>query len=150
TQVCGILASRKLDEVDGHVFQTPSRINSTWGGNLVDMVRFDRILEIIEEDQLVTKAVRSGSFLLERLQELEARHESVSAARGRGLMCAFDLPTPTFRAAVLNRCHDQGLIILGCGFSSIRFRSPLTIEEADIEAGLEILEQAITDTAREG
>jgi L-lysine 6-transaminase len=47
TQVCGILAGRKLDEVDDHVFKMPSRINSTWGGNLVDMVRFDRILEII-------------------------------------------------------------------------------------------------------
>ena len=68
TQVCGILAGKKLDEVEGHVFQTASRINSTWGGNLVDMVRFDRILEIIEEDNLVENAGHVGVYLLEHLE----------------------------------------------------------------------------------
>jgi L-lysine 6-transaminase len=92
TQVCGILASRKLDEVEGHVFQTPSRINSTWGGNLVDMVRFDRILEIIEEDALVEHASTVGDHIFSRLTEMEAKSEWIRGARGRGLMCAFDLP----------------------------------------------------------
>lgn len=150
TQVCGILASRRLDEAEGHVFETPSRINSTWGGNLVDMVRFDRILEIIEEDDLVAKAARTGEHLFNRLQEMEEKSEWISGARGRGLMCAFDLPTPTFRAAVLNRCLKDGVIILGCGTNAIRFRSPLTIEPEDIDRGLDVLEKAVESAGRSG
>jgi L-lysine 6-transaminase len=49
-QVCGILAGKRLDEIEGNVFKVSSRINSTWGGNLVDMVRSSKIMEIIEED----------------------------------------------------------------------------------------------------
>lgn len=150
TQVCGILASRKLDEVEGHVFQTPSRINSTWGGNLVDMVRFDRILEIIEEDKLVAKAASTGDHLLGRLQKMESESEFIAGARGRGLMCAFDLPTPQFRDAVLNRCHEDGVIILGCGTRSVRFRSPLTIEPDEVDQGLDVLAKAVEETGRVG
>ena len=51
TQVCGVLAGPRMDEVSDHVFVSPSRINSTWGGNLVDMVRFDRTLEVMEADE---------------------------------------------------------------------------------------------------
>lgn len=149
TQVCGILASKKLDEVDGHVFQTPSRINSTWGGNLVDMVRFDRVLEIIEEDDLVSKAASSGDHLLERLQAMEQKSEFVTGARGLGLMCAFDLPTPTFRDAVLNYCMDDGVIVLGCGTRSVRFRSPLTIEPEEIDRGLAVLEKAVERASKD-
>ena len=84
TQVCGILAGRRLDEVDGHVFQVPSRINSTWGGNLVDMVRFDRVLEVIEEGDLVGRAADVGVYLQNRLQEMARVRPSITAVRGRG------------------------------------------------------------------
>ena len=143
TQVCGILASRRVDEVEGHVFATSSRINSTWGGNLVDMVRFDRILEVIEADDLVGNAARMGGHLLGRLEDLEARHESVTDARGRGLMCAFDLPSKEARNAVVKRAFHDGAIVLGCGERSVRFRPALTVTDADLDAGLAILEGAI-------
>ena len=55
-QVCGFLCGRRIDEVKENVFVVPSRINSTWGGNLVDMVRAQRYLEIIEEENLVENA----------------------------------------------------------------------------------------------
>ena len=143
TQVCGILAGPKLDEVDGHVFQTASRINSTWGGNLVDMVRFDRILEIIEEDQLVSHAAQVGEYLLEKLQEMERSLPQVSNVRGRGLMCAFDLPDTATRDAFRKRAFDKGLIMLGCGTHSIRFRPPLTITENEIDEGLALVRSAL-------
>ena len=143
TQVCGILAGHRLSEVEGHVFETPSRINSTWGGNLVDMVRFDRTLEIIEEDKLVDNAATVGAHLLRRLHELADSHPSVHNVRGLGLMCAFDLPTREFRDRVLQRCYDEGLVILGCGKRSIRFRSPLTITEAEIAEGIDLLTQSV-------
>lgn len=143
TQVCGILAGRRLDEVEGHVFQTPSRINSTWGGNLVDMVRFDRILEVMEEEGLVEQAGRRGAFLLERLHRLAEAHPSVTNVRGRGLMAAFDLPNKIFRDHVLELCYQQGVIILGSGRYSVRFRPPLVISEDELARGVDLLEQAI-------
>ena len=145
TQVCGILAGPKLDEVEGHVFQTASRINSTWGGNLVDMVRFDRILEIIEEEQLVQNSATVGAYLLEKLEEMTQRSSIVSNARGRGLMCAFDLPNTETRNAFLKKAFDEGLIMLGCGTRSVRFRPPLTITRDEVDAGLELVNATLAN-----
>ncbi len=150
TQVCGIFASEKLDEVEGHVFQTASRINSTWGGNLVDMVRFDKTLEIIEEEELVSHAGRVGAHLLERLEKLADEHEQVTNARGKGLMCAFDLPCSGMRDKVRREAMKRGVIILGCGERSIRFRSPLTISEDDIDQGIDVLSDVIGDVSEQG
>jgi len=143
TQVCGILAGRRLDEVEDHVFKMGSRINSTWGGNLVDMVRFERILEIIEEDDLVANAKLVGDHLNALLDALTEETDSVSNVRGLGLMCAMDLPTPEFRDRLLQRSYDQGMIILGCGDRSVRFRSPLTITKEEIDKGVEVLRSII-------
>jgi len=143
TQVCGILAGHRLDEVEDHVFHVPSRINSTWGGNLVDMIRFDRILEIIEEDDLVSNAAEVGKHLLKRLHGLTETCVSVRNMRGLGLMCAFDLPTREFRDRVLQRCYAEGLVILGCGQRSVRFRSPLTITPEEIDQGIDLLSQSL-------
>lgn len=147
TQVCGILAGKKLDEVHGHVFQTSSRINSTWGGNLVDMVRFDRILEVIEEENLVQNSATVGAYLKTQLHGLAANHAVISNVRGLGLMCAFDLPSGAFRDAVVNEAYEKGLIVLGCGDRTIRFRSPLTVTPEQIDIGLQVLEASIKDVA---
>ncbi len=149
TQVCGILAGRRLDEVENNVFHVGSRINSTWGGNLVDMVRFDRILEVIEEENLVEHAATAGAHLIGRLHELAGETGVVSNVRGRGLMCAFDLPTPEFRNRVLQRSYDEGIVVLGCGTRSIRFRSPLTITNEQIDLGIEILGRAVKAIEKE-
>ena len=143
TQVCGILAGRKLDEVDGHVFETPSRINSTWGGNIVDMVRFDRILEIMEEDALVAHAGRAGEHLQQRLHELQEAFPALTNPRGLGLMCAFDLPNSELRDRVTEETYEEGAIILGCGESSIRFRTPLTITKEEIDEGVDCIRRAL-------
>ena len=144
TQVCGILAGPRLDEVSGHVFEESSRINSTWGGNLVDMVRFDRTLEIIEQDNLVGNARTVGAHLLAKLQHLVAEFDEIRNARGRGLMCALDLPERSLRDRVLKRCFDDGVILLGCGDASIRFRPPLTITTAEVDEGIHLLRRALT------
>ena len=143
SQVCGVLAGRKLDEVEDHVFQVPSRINSTWGGNIVDMVRFDRILEIIEEDDLVGQAGSVGAHLLEQLQALAEAYAPVSNPRGRGLMCAFDLPSAEMRDRLKELCFEEGVILLGCGVRSIRFRPPLTITKEEVDEGLAALRRAL-------
>lgn len=145
TQVCGVLAGRRVEEVESNVFTVSSRINSTWGGNIVDMVRFDRILEIIEEDDLVANAQSTGEYLQGRIQELAERFEHVKNPRGRGLMCAFDLPDTRTRNAVKNATMEHGAVILGCGERSIRFRPALTISPAGVDEGVEALSEALAE-----
>jgi L-lysine 6-transaminase len=149
SQVCGILAGHKLDEVDDHVFQTPSRINSTWGGNIVDMVRFDRILEIMEEEQLVDHAGAVGQYLQDRLHDLADAFPALTNVRGRGLMTAFTLPSPEYRNRVKEQTYEEGAILLGCGERSIRFRTPLTITEDEVDEGLACLRRALETVASE-
>ena len=83
-QVCGVMAGGRVDEVPDNVFRVSSRINSTWGGNLTDMVRARRILEVIERDELIDRARILGTHLLDRLHELALRHRVVTEPRGRG------------------------------------------------------------------
>lgn len=141
-QVCGILASTRIDDIETNCFHVSSRINSTWGGNLVDMVRFDRILEVIEEENLVENAFQNGSYLQEHLEQWSNEEEYVSNPRGRGLFCAIDLPDTHSRNAVISECVNNGMMILGCGTRTIRFRPPLTTQKEHIDEGLAILKKS--------
>ena len=145
TQVCGVMAGGRVDEVPDNVFAVSSRINSTWGGSLVDMVRCRRILEVVESEGLIARAGASGAHLLGLLQELAGRHPVVTDPRGRGLMCAFSLPSGQVRDAVLAAARDdEHVLLLGCGTRSIRFRPALTVTDADLEAGLAALDRVLT------
>jgi L-lysine 6-transaminase len=146
TQVCGIMSTTRIDEVESNVFHVSSRINSTWGGNLVDMVRCARYLQIIEEDRLVDNAARVGAYLLEGIQRLQLDHDGMSNVRGRGLLIAFDLPDGGTRDAVRTECWERGLATLVCGPRSLRFRPSLTFSEADADRALEILEEVLAAT----
>jgi L-lysine 6-transaminase len=147
TQVCGIMSTTRIDEVESNVFHVSSRINSTWGGNLVDMVRCARYLQIIEEDGLVDNAARVGRGLLQGLEELQVEFTVVTNVRGRGLMIAFDLPDGETRDALRARCWDNGLATLVCGTRSIRFRPSLTFSEADADRSVEILRESLLEVA---
>ena len=150
TQVCGILGGSRLDEVEDHVFQKAGRINSTWGGNLVDMVRADRILEIMEEDSLLENTRTVGNHLLDRLHSLTDHSPHFTNARGRGLMCAIDVSSRQLRNEILEKCYQYGLIVIGCGQTSIRFRPALTITCEEIDEGMDILEETIPAVAVAG
>src|SRR6516164_8229247 len=92
-QLGGVMAGRRVNEVPDNVFAVSGRINSTWGGGLADMVRSRRLLEIIERDGLISRAAKTGDWLLGELRALEERHAGlVSNVRGRGLICALDVP----------------------------------------------------------
>jgi L-lysine 6-transaminase len=147
TQCCGCLVGPKVDEEPENVFKVGSRINSTWGGNLVDMVRFERFLEIMEEDHLVENARRVGERLLSGLRKLEAElHPLMSNARGLGLMIAFDLPTPELRDQAYEATFDHGLLLLKCGVRSLRFRPPLDLQPAEADAGLDLLRKSLKES----
>ena len=144
TQVCGIMVGNRVDEIKNNVFTISSRLNSTWGGNLIDMVRCQKYLEIIEEENLVKNAEKQGNLLLKGLEEISQKYpKKISNARGKGLMCAFDLPSPELRDEMKNNLYANDLIVLGCGEKTIRFRPPLIITSEEIEEALTIVEKVL-------
>ncbi|MFA9445224.1 L-lysine 6-transaminase [Egicoccus sp. AB-alg6-2] len=146
THVCGVMAGGRLDEVDGHVFRTSSRINSTFGGGLADIVRATVMLQVIERDGLVERAAKLGEVLLDRLHGLAQRHPMVGGVRGRGLMCALDLPDAATRDTVTARLFaDEHVFLLGCGERTLRFRPTLTVTEDELEHGVAALDRVLTD-----
>jgi L-lysine 6-transaminase len=148
TQVCGVMAGGRVDEVPDNVFQVPSRINSTWGGNLTDMVRARRILEVIEEDGLIARAADLGEHLLDGLRALAATHPMVTDVRGRGLMCAFSLPDATLRDAAITRLReDERVLVLGSGPASLRFRPALTVTVDELDRGLAAIDRVLSALA---
>src|SRR5262245_25425373 len=138
SQVCGFICGPRVDDVPENVFHLSSRLNSTWGGTLVDMVRCQRYLEIMAEERLVENAAGRGAELLAGLESLAREFpEHVSNARGKGLMCAFDLRDGSLRDAVIEKAYEENVVVLGCGPRSIRFRPPLVISKEEIATGLE-------------
>ena len=144
TQVCGIAVSNRVEEVENHVIAESSRLNSTWGGNLVDMVRLTIYLELIEKENLVEKAEKTGNYLLNRLYALQEQYPNlVSNARGRGLYCAFDLPSGDKRDKLAELLLEEGSILLGSGHQSIRFRPHLNVKTEDIDFGIDCFKKAL-------
>ena len=145
TQVCGIFGGKRLDEVDNNVFHESSRLNSTWGGSLVDMVRFTIYLEIIENEKLVQNAKDAGEHLTSCLHSLQSNHDNlVSNARNRGLFGAFDLPDSDTRDKAINCINNEGAMMLGCGTRSIRFRPHLNITINELDQGFEMIDKALS------
>ncbi|MDF1705273.1 MAG: L-lysine 6-transaminase [Aeromicrobium sp.] len=142
-QVCGIMAGGRVDEVPDNCFTVGSRINSTWGGSLTDMVRSAQILRVIERDGLVTRAADLGAHLVARLRDLAARHPLASNPRGAGLMCAIDLPDAATRDRVVSDLMARGVLVLGCGTRSLRFRPSLAVALGDLDAGLDELDAVL-------
>src|SRR6476660_2560068 len=138
TQVCGIMAGGRVDEVRDNVFAVSARINSTWGGNLVDMVRSRRILEIGESDGLMVRAAKAGRYLLDQLEGLADDFPGlVLDVRGRGLMCAFSLPSSAERDELIRRLWDRRVIMLASGPDSVRFRPALTVSREEIDTAVD-------------
>ena len=145
TQVCGIFAGKRLDEIEDNVFNQSSRINSTWGGSLVDMVRFTLYLEIIENENLLDNAKKMGRELSKLLMSLQNSYpDLISNARNRGLFGAFDLPDSQTRDKVNDLILKEGTMMLGCGTKTIRFRPHLNISTNELKQGFEMIQNALT------
>ena len=147
SHVCGLLAGRRVEEVENHVFSESSRINSTFGGNLTDMVRFQMVLEIIEKENLLGNAKLMGDFLQSELQELAEEFPAyVTNPRGLGLFSAFDLPSQTERDNLFSNLMKNKLLILPSGDQAIRFRPHLNVTKEDLTIALDIIRSTIRTT----
>ncbi|WP_036427482.1 MULTISPECIES: L-lysine 6-transaminase [Mycobacterium] len=145
TQVCGVMAGRRVDEIVDNVFAASSRLNSTWGGNLTDMVRARRILEVIEAEGLVDNAAEQGRYLRAQFDELAKDLPAVVLhPRGRGLMCAFDLPTTADRDELIQRLWQRAVIALPAGKVSVRFRPALTVGRDEIDLAIAAVRSALS------
>jgi L-lysine 6-transaminase len=138
TQVCGFCSTERIDEVPSNVFNTSGRINSTWGGNIVDMARFRCIIDAIEEEKLVRNAQDVGQDLLWNLRSIDG----LDNVRGRGLMVAFDLKDGKDRDALMAEMQHH-MIALNCGHKSIRLRPALTFSKEDADLASSIIKKAI-------
>ena len=144
TQVCGMLAGDKVFSMDKNVFKESSRINSTFGGNLVDMYRFKLILEIMCNENLLSNAKEMGWYLLSKINDLSLEFPGFATnPRGVGLFCAFDLPSTIERDKFISLVFNEKLMILGSGDSSIRFRPHLNVSKNDIDVAIDIISQTL-------
>jgi L-lysine 6-transaminase len=144
TQVCGIAAGAKVESIEHNVFEEGSRINSTWGGNLVDMVRAKCYIDIIEEENLLRNATEVGAYFVEKLGELSDHFRGkVTNVRGRGCMVAFDLPDDQTRKTALIESRANGFLALASGTRSIRFRPPLNVSRDEVDEGVSVLAKTL-------
>lgn len=138
-QVCGFACNKRIEQAPDHVFKQSGRINSTWGGNFVDMERSRLIINIMKEQNLIENAANVGTYFLEMLMCL-----SFDNVRGSGLMLAFDLPTEGERDVFIGKLHDHGLLALKSGHKGIRFRPALTFSKDDVDDAINIIKKALS------
>lgn len=147
-QVCGFAAGPKIDDVEDNVFRISSRINSTWGGNLTDMFRSYHYIQIITEEKLIENATKVGEKLLAELHKIQEDFPKIiSNVRGRGLLCAFDLPDGETRDALRHVLYEDGVAILGCGDETLRYRPPLNFSLSEMQESIELLRKGIEKLA---
>jgi len=143
SQQCGIMAGPKVDLVPDNCFQMSSRINSTWGGNLVDMVRATRVLEVIRDDNLAANAETMGKRWMDGMQKIAAKFDVVENVRGLGLIMGFSVPDGETRDKVLGKMSENGLLGLSCGKRTVRFRPHLAVTAEDVDLCLELTEKSL-------
>jgi len=143
-QQCGIIVSERIDDVEDNCFKVSGRINSTWGGNLVDMVRSTQLLNVINKERLVYNSAQRGKYLLKRLNEIQSEFPKlISNAKGIGLLCSMDFPNTELRDKFRKGAEKEKLLILGCGIKTIRFRPMLNITNDELEEGLQVIEKVL-------
>jgi 4-aminobutyrate aminotransferase len=120
-------------------------VSSTWGGgHRIDMAIGLKTIEIIEKEKLVKNSEKMGKYMIKRLKEIKEKYAGdIVDVRGLGLMIGVEFRDKKRRDFVVKRCFKDGLLVLGCGFKTIRFAPPLIIDQEDIDKGLEIFDKAV-------
>lgn len=125
--------------------------SNTYGGNLLACAAVGATLDVIENEHLMSRAHKLGDHLRKRLDEMKESNPIMGDNRGYGLMQATEFvkgdgtktPAPEFSEFVVQESFKKGLILLPCGVSGVRFIPPLTIEEENLDAGLDVLQEVI-------
>ena len=124
------------------------RISSTWGeGNALSSAIGYTVIEIIQRDHLLENATRMGDYFLHQLRGLQLKYPFILDVRGLGLMDAVELDTRERRDRLVQKALGRGLLLLGCGYKTIRFLPPLDVRQREIDLALEILEKSFGELA---
>ncbi len=134
----------------------PGSHASTFGGNPISLAAALATIDIVEREGLRNAAAVGGSILT-RLKTWPEKHANVGEARGRGLMVAIELvedkqsrsPVPTLRDRVIDLAFQRGLLLLGCGETSIRLCPSLLVSQQEADVALDILEESLQLAASE-
>lgn len=137
TQVCGFCSTDRIESAPEHVFKQSGRINSTWGGNIVDFARATVIIDIMRDEELVEQAALVGAYFKEQLETLP-----VTNVRGKGLMLAFSLPNASRRDEVIKKMQEN-MMVLKSGEDSIRFRPCLTFTKEDVDQAMVFIKESL-------
>jgi len=124
---------------------------NTYGGNPLCCTAALKTLELVEGDYAANAAM-VGDYFIGRLRELQQRHPEIGDVRGKGLMIGVELIDPATRApakqlcdAVITRAFHNGLLLLSCGTSTVRFMPPLMISTSDVDEAMTLLELALRE-----
>ncbi len=131
---------------------------TTFGGNPVSCAAASATIQVIEEEGLVENAATAGKRLLNAAKEMQRRHPTIGDVRGMGLIVGLELvedgdtkePAGRLRDEVVKRAFKKGLLILGCGPSTVRFMPALTVDAETVDEALSIFEEALTETEAAG
>ncbi|MCC6188531.1 MAG: acetyl ornithine aminotransferase family protein [Anaerolineales bacterium] len=134
----------------------PGAHGNTYGGNPLSCAAALATIRLLEEG-LIANAAQTGQHTLDALEEIAARHPSIGQVRGKGLMIGVEFVTnkqtkeraPHVREKVIHHAFERGLLVLGCGRNTVRVTPPLTISPAEIDEGLAIFEEALTEAEQE-
>jgi 4-aminobutyrate aminotransferase len=125
---------------------------NTYGGNPLCCAAALATLDLVEREYARNAAVVGEPFMA-RLRELQSRHEVIGEVRGKGLMIGMELvtdrasrtPSRELCDAVVHRAYHNGLILLSCGTSTVRFMPPLLVTKADVEEAIALLEASLAE-----
>jgi 4-aminobutyrate aminotransferase len=139
------VASRKLMSWE------PGAHSTTFGGNPIACVAALKTIELLENG-LIKNAERVGKFIMKRLTKMKAKYEIIGDVRGKGLMIGIELvkskktkeKAGEYAEKVMQECFRNGLMLLTCGQSGVRFIPPLIIDEETADRGMDIFEKVIT------
>jgi 4-aminobutyrate aminotransferase len=125
---------------------------NTFGGNPVCCAAALTTIDLVQNG-LMANAATVGDYFMAQLRELQARHPVIGEVRGRGLMIGMELVTDRASKApakelcdkIVDRAYYNGLLLLACGKSTLRFMPPLSVTRAEVDEALAILEQTIKE-----
>jgi len=139
-----------------HIVKWPRGAHgNTFGGNPISCAAALATIELIEKEYL-QNAVEMGDYLIEILRQIQARHPSVGDVRGKGLMIGLEFvkdpqtktPDSKLRDYTVDNAFLRGLLLLGCGSSTIRFAPPLCVTRSEIDEATVIFEEALSASER--
>src|SRR5882757_6334900 len=125
---------------------------NTYGGNPLCCAAALVTLDLVEREY-ATNAEKVGAYFMDRLRELQSRHQVIGEVRGKGLMIGMELvsdrasrkPCKFSCHTVITRAFHRGLLLLSCGQSTVRFMPPLTVSVAEVDEAMTLLEAALVE-----